>query len=169
MEDFVAYDSRGFSVFLLLMAGVIFICGLWMVGIFGTPPHSPRFSDGVIFVAGWFFVLFSGFCGFELIKIFLDPSEQLRIGPRGVRFANWSEDTIPGSENTRVSTWSGPKLRLIVLYLRNPDRFPGRGLARMIAANNRELSGGDIFLNLAGTNRSFAEAISAIQRFKPVD
>src|SRR5438132_1378818 len=151
MEDFVAYDSRWFSAFLLLMAGAIFLSGLWMGGLFGTVPHSDR----EIFLVGWCFVLFSGFCGFELIKEFLDPSETLRIGQHGVRVANWSEDTIPWSEITRVTTWRG-KQRLIVLHLRNPDRFPGRRWAAFIAAANRPWTSGDISFRLDGTDRSFA-------------
>jgi len=150
------------------MIVAVFLGGLLMLGIFGSPPHSDR----AIFVFGWCFVLFSGFCGFVTIKDFLDPGEVLRIGPHGIRFADWSEDTIPWSEITRVTI---PDLRryrgtqkVIVLYLRNPDRFPGRRLTAFIAAANRPAMGGDIPIRLDGTNRSVEGAISAIQRFSPV-
>ena len=168
MEDFVAYDSRWFSASLLLGDAAIFLTGLWALGIFGTPPHLVGHTDREIFVVGWCFVLFSGFCGLAIIKSFLDPSEQLRIGQHGVRVANWSEDTIPWSEITRVTTFRGNKQRLIVLHLRNPDRFPGRRWAALIAGANRPFTGGDISFRLDGTDRSFADAISSIQRFKPV-
>lgn len=168
MEDFVAYESRWFSAFLLLMDVAIFLSGLWALGIFGTSPHLAGHSNREIFVVGWCFVFFSGFCGFQIVKMFLDPSEQLRIGPNGVRVADWSEDTIPWSEITRVTIYRGNKLREIVLHLRNPDRFPGRRWAAFVAAANRPRTGGDIPLRLDGTDQSFADAISAIQRFKSV-
>lgn len=168
MEDFVAYQSRWSLAFQLLMIVAVFLSGLLMLGVFGPPPHSGR----AIFVIGWCFVLFSCFSGFVTINDFLDPSEQLSIGPNGIRFADWSEDTIPWSEITRVTI---PDLRMyrgnrkvIVLYLRNPDRFSGRGWTAFIAAANRPATGGDIPLRLDGTNRSFKDAISAIQRFSPV-
>ena len=168
MEDFVAHESRSTLVLVLVMAGAIFLSGLWMGGILGAVPHSPRFSGRVIFVVGWCLVLFSGTCGFVIFKSFVDPGEVLRIGPQGIRFANWSEDTIPWSEITRVTTWRGQRQKVIALYLRSPDRFPGRGLASMSAADMRNYVGGDIFLNLDGTDRNFEDAIAAIQRFKPV-
>lgn len=171
MEDFVAYESRPILGLVLVMAGAIFLAGLWLSGIFGTVPHSPSHSDRETVVVGWCFLLFSGFFGFLTLKSFLNPSEQLRIGPQGVRFADWSDDTIPWSGITKVTTreLEGRFVqKVIVLNLQNPDRFPGRGLARVVAAENRNRGGGDIFLNLSGTNRSFADALSAIQRFKPV-
>ena len=168
MEDFVQYESRSSLALVLVMAGAIFLSGLWMVGIFGTVPYSPKLSHRDVVVIGWCLVLFSGVCGFQLFKSFLNPIEQLRIGPHGVRSANWSEDTIPWSEITRVTIWRGNRQRAIMLHLRNPDRFPGGRRAATIAAANRPLSGGDIPLCLGGTDRSIADAISAIQRFKSV-
>ena len=168
MEDFVAYESRPALAFNLFGAVAIFLTGLLMLGIFGPPPHSDR----AILVIGWCFLLFSGFAGFETIKSFLNPSEQLRIGPQGVRYANWSEETIPWSEITRVTIrefQSGSLQKAFVLYVRNPDRFPGRGLGRIVAEANTGRTGGTLAVTLRDTNRSFADALSAIQRFKQVD
>src|SRR5437588_2804919 len=113
MEDFVAHESRWTLAFVLLMTAPIFVAGLWMGGIFGTVPHSPKLSNREAVVVGWCLVLFSGFCGFETTKSFLNPGEILRIDPHGVRYANWSEETIPWSEITRVTirvfTGRGPK------------------------------------------------------------
>ena len=164
----MAYNSRWRLALLLLMAIGFVLLGLWMGGIFGTPPHSRRYPDGEIFIVGWVCALFFGLCGLAIVKRFFDPSEQLRIGPLGVRFRSWSEDTVPWSEITRVTIWSHRRQKAIVLHLRNPDRFPGRGLAGKLAAANRKLTGGDISLNLTGTDRRFTDAMSAIQCFRPV-
>jgi hypothetical protein len=166
MGDFVAYNSR-WRLALLLFGAVCFVlAGLWMGGIFGPPPHSGRYPDGEILVVGWLSVFFFGLCALAIVKKFFDPSEQLRIGPLGVRSRSWSEETIPWSEITNVTIWRYGRQKMIVLHLRNPDRFPGRGLAGMLAAANRKLTGGDITLNLTSTDRSVADTLSAIQRFK---
>jgi hypothetical protein len=174
MEDFVAYESRSSLAFVLLMIVPIFLAGLWMGGIFGTVPYSPKVSHREIVVIGWCLVLFSGFCGFAIFKSFLNPSEQLRIGPHGIRFANWSDDTIPWSEITRVTIRDIQQgrygvIKAFVLYLRNPDRFPGRGLGRIVAEANTGGTYGALVVTLRDTNRNFADALSAIQRFKQVD
>ena len=39
------------------MAGAIFLSGLWMVGIFGTVPYSPKLSHREVGVVGWCMVL----------------------------------------------------------------------------------------------------------------
>ena len=168
MEDFVAYESRGTLGFVLVMAGAILIGGLWTLGAFGAAPHPPGRSDREIFVVGLCFVIFSGICGFLTFKSFLNPSEILRIGPQGVRFSKWSEETIPWSQITKVSTWRGNKQKAIVLFLQDPDRYPGSRRAEMVAADLRNYVKGDIFLNLSGTNQSFADAVTAIQRFQSV-
>ena len=172
MEDFVAYESRSFWAFLLIMAGVIFIIGLWTLGAFGAVPHPPGRSDREIFVVGWCFVIFSSFCGFLAFRSFMKPIEILRIGPQGIRFAKWSKETIPWSEITRVTIrdlrmYHGVT-KAFVLYLRDPGRFPGRGLGRIAAESNTGKTGGTLAITLRDTNRSFADALSAVQLFKPV-
>ena len=55
---------------------------------------------------------------------------------------------------------------MIVLQLRDPGRFPGRGLAAVLAKANRELTGGDISISLTGTDRTTEEALRAINQFR---
>lgn len=167
MGEFVAYNSRWRLALILLGALGVIGLGLWMGGIFGAPPHSRRYPDGEIFVVGWFSALIAGLCTFAIVKRLVDPKEQLRIGPSGVRYPSWSENTVPWSEITDVTVWCYKRQKMIVLHLLNPDRFPGRGLAGTLASANRKLTGGDISLNLTGTDRSFAEVMAAIERFKP--
>jgi hypothetical protein len=115
---------------------------------------------------GWFSVLFFGLCGIAAVKRLFDPNDQLKIGPSGVRWRPWSEHTIPWSEIVEVTIWSFKRQKAIVLHLRSPASFPGRGLAAMFAGANRKLTGGDISISLTGTDRSFEEAMSAIARFR---
>jgi hypothetical protein len=166
MNDFVAYTSRGRTGLLALGAAAFVVIGLWMGGAFGSPPVSGGFSGWFGIFIGWFGVLFFGLCLAVFIRRFFDTREQLRIGPAGIRSAPWSDQTIPWSEIVNVTTWGYMRQRSIILHLRDPARFPGRGLAALLAGANRKLTGGDIGISLTGTDRSLNEAMSAIESFR---
>lgn len=166
MNDFVAHTSRGRTGLLALGALAFVAIGLWMGGAFGLPPVSGGFSAVKMFIVGWFSVLFFGLCFVIFIRKLFGTREQLRIGPAGIRSASWSDQTVPWSEIVNVTTWAHRRQRSIILHLRDPARFPGRGLAALLAGANRKLTGGDIAISLTGTDRSFNEAMSAIENFK---
>lgn len=166
MDDFVAYPSRRRIASLTLGAWAFVALGLWMLGAFGPPPASGRYSPGFLLVAGWCSVVFFGLCGVSWIKRLFDGREQLRIGPAGVRIAQWSEQTIPWSEIVDVTTWNFRGQKAIILHLRDRTRFPGRGVAAMLAGANRSITGGDISISLTATDRGFEDALSSIERFR---
>ncbi len=168
MEDFIAYPSRTRVVLLGLGAAAFVALGLWMTGIFGAPPDSHRYSASTIFALGWICVVFFGLCGAAAIKKLIDAGEQLRIGRSGIRSTPWSDQTIPWSEITDVTTWSHRRQNMIILHLRDPSRFPGRGIGAMLAGANRRLTGGDIWISMTATDRSFEEAMSAIAQFRKI-
>jgi hypothetical protein len=64
-----------------------------------------------------------------------------------------------------VSVWSYQRQRHIILHLHRPEAFPGRGIAAKLSRANRMLTGGDIALNLVGTDGSFDDAMEAIAHF----
>lgn len=169
MPDFVAYSSR-WRVTLLILAAAAFVgTGLWMAGVFGAPPGSRRYPAALMVAIGWFGVIFFGLCGVVAIKKLLDTGEQLRVGPSGICWTPWSDLTIPWSEITDVTGWEFRGQKTIVLHLRDPDRFPAKRPFAILAGANRALTGGDISISLAGTDRSFPEALAAIQRFRTRD
>ena len=141
--------------------------GLWLGGAFG-PPFAPSLNSlSREFVVGWLSAIFFGFCFVIAVKRLFDKGEQLRIGAAGVRWAPWSDQTIPWAEIIDVTTCSVERQKGIVLHLRDPSRFPGRGPAAIFLRLDRLLTGGHISITLAGTDRSFGEALSAIARFRP--
>ena len=166
MGDFVAYPSKWRIVLLVIASPVGVVGSLWMVGLFGPIP-SGHYPPEVYFVAGCVGIPFSGFCGLVCIKRFLDSGEQLRIGQGGVRVRAWSDQTIPWVEIINLTIWSYERQRMIVLHLRDPSLYPGRGTLGMMARANRALTGGDICISLTGSDRSFDEAMAAINQFKP--
>lgn len=166
MGDFVAYASKWrIALLILLSAGFVSI-GLWMAAIIGPMPTSHRYSPAFMFVIGWLSIIFFGFCGVVAIKRFFDTGEQLRIGSSGVRVRTWSDQTIPWTEITNVTIWSYKRQRTIILHLRDPSLYPGRGAVALMTKANRALTGGDIGISLIGSDRSFDEAMAAIEQYR---
>lgn len=166
MNDFIAYPSR-WRIALLILGSIIFVIGgLVMVGAFGSLPDSSRYSPTVVFAVGWLSVSFFGLCGLVWTKRMFETREQLRIGPTGIYSAQWSDQTIPWSEIADISVWSFKKQKSIILHLRDPSRFPARGIASMLAGGNRMLTGGHLAITLTGTDREFDDAMLAISHFR---
>ena len=166
MDGFVAHHSRARLALLLLVAIAFVLCGLVMVGAFGEPPNASRFSPLKMAIVGWLGIAFFGLGAIVIAKRLIEGGEALRIDRTGIAFAAWSDQTIPWSEITDVSEWSLRGQRSIILHLRDPDRFPGKGLLGFSAKANKALTGGDVPLSLTGTNRSVDEAIAAIARYR---
>lgn len=168
LNEFVAFPSRWRIALIALGALGLVALGLLMVGAFGPlPSQSARYSSVTFTVIGWVVIAFFGLCGAYAIKMLFETREQLRIGSAGIRWARWSDQTIPWSEISDVTTSSFKGQRSIVLHLRDPARFPGRGIVGFLAGANRMLTHGDIYIGLTGTDRSFDVAMSAIERFRP--
>ena len=169
MKEFRAYYSR-WRMGLLMLAGLGFVvAGLWMAGVIGEGPDpssgSRRIPPELVPYVGWLCVIFFGICLLVIAKRFFDDRAQVEIGRAGIRSAQWSDTTIPWSEIKHVSVWSYQRQRHIILHLHRPEAFSGRGIAAKLSRANRILTGGDIALNLVGTNGSFDDAMDAIAHF----
>jgi len=167
MDEFVAQHSR-VRLALFLVGAIGFVgAGLLLIGAFGPPRPSSRYSPEVMAAFGWFGIAFFGACAILIAKRLFEGGEALRIGRTGISFAAWSDQTIPWSEIIDISEWSFRGQRSIILHLRDPARFPGKGVLGFAAKANRALTGGDVPISLTGTNRSFDEAVAAITRYRP--
>lgn len=169
MGEFTAYTSRWRAAGLVLTCIIFAVLGLWMVGAFGPAPTSSRYPAPLPTVIGWLVLPVCALFGVAWVKRLLAGGIQLEVGPSGVRWHPWSDQLIPWSEVLEVNIWSYQRQTCIVLKLRNPDRFPGRGLAASFASLNRAMTGGDICISLTGTDRSFDDAMSAMVRFRAID
>lgn len=166
MGEFVAHQSR-WRLALFLVGALTFVGGgLWMIGAFGPAPTSNRHSPEVTSAVAWLAILFFGLCAVVIAKRLFEGGEALRIDRSGISFAAWSDQTIPWSEITDISEWSFRGQRSIILHLRDPGRFPGKGVLGFATRANRALTGGDVPISLTGTNRSFDDAVAAIARYR---
>lgn len=166
MDDFVAQASRSQTILLIMGSIALVVIGMWMIGSFGPPPAPNRYSPEIIYGMGWASIIFFACCGVAGIKKLFDASEQLRIGPAGILWNKWSDQIIPWTEISDVTEWNYQRQRFIILDLRNPEKFPNQGVSALLAKANQRLTGGDIALSLTGTNRTFEEAMAAIDRFR---
>lgn len=166
MEEFVAFNSRWRLALIALGTVGFVVLGMLMVGAFGEVPSSRRYSADFTETVGWLCILFFGLCGIVIVKKFADDTPQLMVGPTGIRWSPWSDQLIPWQDIMNVTTWSHRRQKVIILHLKNPDHFPGRGLAAKLAGANRMLTGGDISISMTGTNRSYDDAMAAIATFR---
>ena len=167
MTDFVAHISRRRTVLLVLFAGMVVVVGMWLAGLLEPlPPSSPGIRVFLV-STGWVAILFFGLSAVINVKRLFERGEQLRIGPAGIYSKPWSEQTISWAEVANVTIWTMSGQSNIVLHLRDRSRFPGKKLPAMFAGLTRRLSGGDVGISMTGTDRSLAEALAAIGRFRP--
>lgn len=159
MQTFVARPSF-VRLLLMLMASLAFVFGgVWMAGFLGEVP-----KPGKEWV-GWMSMIFFGVCGVVIFVRLFDRDDQMKISSMGIYCKQWSRDTIPWSEIAKVSVWEFKKQKSILLHLQNPERFPSTTWFGKLGAANRALTGGDIALNMQGTDKTFDEAMSAIDYF----
>ncbi len=166
VDDFVTYPSRWRIALLLLVTFAFVLVGLWAVGAFGPPPVSRRASPAATNAIGWVCIVFFGLCGLAIIRMFFDKRVQLRINASGICWIRWSDEMIPWSEITDVTTWQYQLQKFVVLHLRDATRFPSQSRLAALAGASRALTGGDIAITMSGTDRSYSEAMEAINRFR---
>ena len=160
MTTFVARSSP-WRILLLVAGGIAFVAlGVWIAGIAGTPPKPGR--EWV----GWASIVFFGLCSVFGVRRLFDSSEQLRISGSGIYYKPWAEQVIPWSEITDISVWEFKRQKSLILHLAHPERYPSTTLLGKMARANRMLTGGDVAVSLTGMDRSFAEALAAVESFR---
>jgi hypothetical protein len=169
LPDFVAKPSKMRIALLILGSAAFVSLGLWMIGVFGTPPENNRYSPTSITLIGWASILFFGFCGAVSCRLFFDSGDQVRINASGIFWKRWSDQTILWSDITDIGVWEHQRQKSIILNLRDPSRYPSSTVMGKLSGANRALTGGDIAITLSGTDGRFDDAMAAIEHFwKPL-
>jgi hypothetical protein len=159
MQPFIAHYSL-WKLLSILAATLAFVAiSAWIAGFWGV-----FLGEGIAWI-GWIGMLFFGACALATAWRVFERDEQLRICKLGVRFKSWSNDTVPWSEIEDISTWSMHGQSSIILHLKDPSCFPSTRALGRLASINRAMTGGDIPIQMVGTNKRFAEALAAIEYF----
>jgi len=166
MYDFVAFNSRWRGAWLFLFPLAFVATGLWMLGLYGqAPDYNPYSKWNVPFIAGCSVAGLLGLISIFAVWKFLDTREQLRISPLGIKSIPWSDRMMPWSEVRDVTVGEVKRRKWIVLHLHHPERYPAqeRGLFKRA---RRKPTIGDIAISTSGIDCTFAEAMTAIERFR---
>ena len=149
------------KLILLFLGSVAFvIIGIWIAGVFDLPPKLGKEW------AGWLSIAFFGPCSVVIFFRLFDDDDQVSISSQGIYLKQWSAGTIPWSEISDVTIWAYKEQKSIILHLRNPERYPSTTILGKLAGLNRAITGGDIAINLTGTNGKVNDAIAAIEWFQ---
>ncbi len=159
MQTFTAKPSIWRLALLLLGAIMFVIAGVWIAGFLGSAP-----DPGKQWI-GWLSIAFFGPCALLIAARLFDRADQLVISERGIMFKQWSADTIPWTEVTDIGVYDVVGQKSILLRLKQPDRFPSTSLLGKIAGANRAITGGDIAIQLGGTDGRFDSAMAAATHF----
>ena len=116
---------------------------------------------------GWIAAAFFGFCSIGIVPRLFDREDQVRISAEGIRAKQWSDATIAWDAIADLFVWYHRGQQLLVLRLVDPAGYPSNRPFAGLAALNRRLTGGDVAISLAGTDRRVDEAMAAVARFRP--
>ena len=166
MNDLVAYPSRWKTALLAFASLGFVLIGLSMAGAFGRMPGAGHYDSVYLAAVGWSCVIFFGLCGVVWVGRLSTNRELLRIGSKGIHYACWSDQTIPWTEIDDVTISSTRGNMFLVLHLRDRERFLGRFPLSLFAGLNRMITRGDVSISLTGVDRSFDEAVSAVEHFR---
>lgn len=166
-EVFVARTSSGRTSLLVLASLGFVVMGLWLVGWFGQPPATRRFSQDGAFWLGWITILFFGLTTLIGGARLFDRRPRIVVDAQGILWRDFSDQTIPWS---RIRGWTMQDMvttKFICLDVVDAGSFRRAGIAAIFGGANRGMGFGEAQLNVTGTDRSFSDLVDAMQRFAP--
>lgn len=160
MFPFVARPSASQNLQLLGAGLALILACAYLAGLL-TDDYPP----GREAIAWGGMAVFGIFTGIILVRTF-NNEDLLRIGPSGIWYRDWSDDIIPWREISDVGVWRLRGQNLILLSLVDPQRFPASTTRGRAAAMDRAITGGDIAITLMASDRTFEEAMAAIETYR---
>lgn len=160
---FVARNSAGRAVLLLLATLGMFVLGAYLAGL---PASGLNFDDpNLRQLVGMILMFPSALFAVAWIRLLVDRRPQVVIDQRGIYLSGWSADIIPWSavKEWRESAVHGSKM--VRVDLNDAAAFePSGSLGR--SRSVLKASGlGDLFLSMTNTDRSHADLVAALRRF----
>lgn len=160
--EFVAKRSVG-RLLLMLAGSILFVVlSAWLTwtGV------VPGWKYWVVAAGMPFFSL----CAVVIAGMFFAEGPEVTVGPRGIIWRRWTGDYVPWTAMTAVRPVQVVNQQMLAITLRDPAAYPLGGLlGRLQGANRAMMGGGDVFLTLQGTDRTFGDLVAAVERFAPGD
>jgi hypothetical protein len=161
VERFVARNSPGRVLLLVLLSLCFAAASAWVAGALGPPP-----APGKVW-AGYLGIVFFGLCAPVLFRRLFDRDDQIVVDDQGIFWKQWSQRTIPWLAIQAIERRRVRSEQFVCLTLDDPSRHPSDGLLGRLAGTNRTFGFGHVAITMQGTDKSIAEMIAAIERFSP--
>lgn len=162
MTPFVASVSRA-KIALLLAVAVAMIA---VSGFVAQTTASPDDATTVRIIGG-IGVLFFGACAIVIARQFFHSGPVMEIGPHGIVWRRWSDQTIPWAAIERAERTSIQRQRFLSLWLSDPGAYRSSKMLGKLGSASTAMGFGDISLSAQGLDRSFEEMVAAVAAFAP--
>ena len=166
---FEAHVSKQRMWAIALLALGFAAIGLWFVSAAEALSQSVRFvffrDPFVLRVFGCVAMLFGVTGAIVAVRQLFRAGPVIEIGPGGVRWRRWSNETIPWRAITDATSKTISSQQFLCLTLTRPEDHPGKSTARLLAGMNKNMGFGDVAISTNGTDRSHAEMLEAVSRF----
>lgn len=93
----------------------------------------------------------------------------VEVNERGIVYRQWSDATVLWKDMRGIAPYAIGRQKMLGIILRNPAKYPGRGVLARLAKINKRFSGYDITVSMTGTDRSFDELLDAIDAFQAIE
>lgn len=146
----------------LVFLGVLMTAAAAFVALHPDFDHRP-----VARIAGWVGMIFFPLCIVIALRQFFRTGPVMEIGPEGLCWRRWSDQTIPWHAFVRAEAVAVNRQKMLSLWLRDPQAWRSTRLLGRLAGANKALGFGDITLTAQGTDRSFEEMAGAVHDHAP--
>lgn len=140
----------------LFLLSVAMAAGAFWIAVSGSP------LDYEVWLGGYLGTPFFALGAFLIGTRIFSRRVEIRIDGDGVYWRRWRPEPIPLSAIRSARVVEVSRTRMLGLSLHEPQRFVAANWwQRKIAAANRKLGYGEVFLVATGTDRSFDDLVAA--------
>jgi hypothetical protein len=125
-------------------------------------------SAGFVTFIGWASIAFFGLGMMIFIVQLIQRKPEFIIDRTGITYPKWSDDVIAWRDIADVGVTGIASTQFVTLQFADPDRLQIGGAKGMMTGLNRQLTGGELSLPLSSADKSLAEVMAAVDRFRPV-
>jgi hypothetical protein len=167
-DRFVVEPSPWKLIKLFLIAAAFVLLGVAFV-IY--PEAFDIAPPGIVKFIGWLCIAFFGL-GIPIVGAqVIQRKPEFIIDRAGITYPKWSEDVIKWTDISDVSSSDVASTKFVVLQLAGAgsgrgDAEHGTGVKAAVMGVNRKMVGGELTIPLVSANKSLAEVMAAVARYR---